>query len=145
MCARIEQKISENWRGGGGEGKYLVHVESLVSGVSLSDPEMTIDEFVKDNPSNRFTISIFFVPLFEQDKDPHNAKWVLPDNVLGDLYMLPGGTVNLYIVNKQQFSEVERYCVSTDTVISEHPDIRYEFPSVSIPFENGCMYWTDVE
>ena len=127
VCSKIEERIRSNIHPT--KGKVLVHVEAMVQGHALDDPDMTVSDFVDTNPSNRFSIYIFSA----SDKLLAGKLEVL----LSGLESLPGGTIYIYNTSESAIAEMQKYCKETDTPVSEHIELKDDCVYTEIPFAHG--------
>lgn len=129
VCSKIEERIRNNIHPT--EGKTLVHVEAMVQGHTLDDPDMTVSDLVDTNPSNRFSIYIFSA----SDKLLTGKL----EDLLSGLESLPGGTIYIYSMSESAVAEMQKYCKETNTPVSEHVELKDDCVYVEIPFAHGMI------
>ena len=127
VCSKIEERIRSNIHPT--KGEVLVHVEAMVQGHALDDPDMTVSDFVDTNPSNRFSIYIFSA----SDKLLTGKL----EDLLSGLESLPGGTIYIYSMSESAVAEMQKYCKETGTPVSEHIELKDDCVYVEIPFAHG--------
>lgn len=127
VCSKIEEQVYSNIHAA--NGKLFVHVEVMVPGHGLNDPDMTVSDFVSVNPDNRFSLYIFSAST---ERLAGNLQ-----NILSSLENLPGGTIYIYSTPESTVAEMQKYCKETGTPVSEHIKLKDDCVYVEIPFAHG--------
>lgn len=136
LCDRISEKISQNL--GKLENDYYIFTEAMFAGSLVTDPEILLEEYVKREPENKFTVYLCM------DKNGASAENIVSASV----DMMNGisgisGSVSVYLGDAKLLVDIQEYVTSHDTTYAEFDDMTGEARIGSVPFENGSFCLTE--
>ncbi len=136
LCDRISDKISLNL--GSLETDYYVYTETMLDGTAVTDAMVTLEDFMKEGPGNRFTVYLF---MNREGAAVQNIVSAF-GNILNDLTEM-SGTVCLYLADEEMLAGVQEYVTSHDNTHSEFDEMTEEAYIGSVSFENGRISLTE--
>lgn len=136
LCDRISEKISQNL--GKLENDYYIFTEAMFSESLVADPEILLEEYVKKEPGNEFTIYLCM------DKNGASVENI----VAASVDMMNGisgisGSVSIYLLDTELLADIQEYVTSHDTTYAEFDDMTDEARVGCVPFENGGFCLTE--
>lgn len=136
LCDRISEKVSMNL--GMLETEYFVFTEAMLDGTAVTDPEVTLKEYMKEGPGNRFTIYL----CIDKERAAIGNIVSAIGNMLNDLTEM-SGTLCLYLGNQGMLSDIQEYVTSHDNTYSEFDEMTEDAYIGSVRFENGNLSLTE--
>lgn len=136
LCERISSKISENLREL--SCNYYVFTEEILGYSMSTDPNISLENFMKENYGSEFVISLC---LDKKDADIANI-------VSASVNMLNGisgmkGTVCIYLTETDVLTEIQEYVTTHDKVYGEFQDITEDAYIGHVDFENSGFVLTE--
>ena len=118
-------------------GSYYVFVEAMFEPVMLSNPGITLKEFMEETPKNKFTINVNYAP------DTTNSEEVYAGllNILNDMEGI-SGKIHLYIMEESNIASVQEYMETHDQCYDEYEGMVESYSVGLIDFENGTITTT---
>lgn len=133
VCASISERITLNLSGL--PCTYYVHTD-IMSGDSLCpDPDISVEQFVKDwEPGNRYYVYLYL------PEDPADASAVYDciSRCFSGLEMLKGN-ISIYRCNDQVLSSVQDYVESNTGIYSDYAELTNPYLCGQFGFENGVI------
>lgn len=129
LCDRITEKIMLNLRNL--DCKYFVYTETTLPETLSENPNITLSDYVNENPGNRFVIYLY---LYKEDLDKEKLE-------TSQIHMLEGlsemqGYVSLYLCDSEKIEKVQEY-------VSSHADTYTEFDEMTETDYLGSIDITD--
>lgn len=138
LCSRISDKISQNM--GMLNCNYYILTEAQISGTVVTDPEVTLDDYLKESPKNVFTVYVFL------DEENANAQNIVSafSNLLSGLPSLRG-TMTLYLVDPELLGNIQEYLNTHDNTYAEFDDMTEDAYIGYVDFGDGVISLTETE
>ena len=114
IALTISDRISQNLDGV--QGLYLVYSELMVDQLTEASPDMSIEEFAGQNPSNKVTVNIFLAPEEIGASELYQKISKSLEGVSGI-----SGILRLYIIDEEQLGKIEEY---TSTHVKLYGDFK---------------------
>lgn len=136
LCDRISDRISENIAAL--KTEYYVFTEAMFGGTSITNPNVSFDEYMEDGPGNEFTVHLC---LGSDGADAQNITESFADMLNGFPEIC--GVVCIYLTDDPMMSEIREYTVSHDATYSDFEDMTESVYLGAVEFENGSFYMTE--
>lgn len=132
VCAAVAEKVSGNIDGI--EGYYYASVRALGQQPVCNDPKISVEDYVKLDPDNRFRIEIYIVP---EGMTPVSAYRYISRALEG---LTLKATVKLIVVNNEQMDIIQSALEDPDARNSiDFMRLMDETRCLDISFENGTV------
>lgn len=107
LCDKLADKAAANLDNL--PGYYYIHTVVSLSPYFLDDPDISLEDFMKESPKNTFTFHVHYVPDNTDSEQFYNT---LTDMFKG--MELINGKVHLYIADEAQLKDVQEYVENHD-------------------------------
>ena len=138
LCRNLAERVA--WNLNSLSGLYYIYIEVLHEPVMLDKPGITLEEFMKETPKNKFTINVCYVP------EETNAEEVYSGitNILQGMESI-SGKICLYVMDETNMSWVQEYMETHDQCYDEFEDMVESYFTGLIDFEKGKITTTKEE
>lgn len=137
LCERISEKISQNL--GALENDYYVFTEAMLGDTLLTDPMVTVEEYLKDGP-NKFTVYL----CMNQEKASARNIAESTGKMMDGISEI-SGSVSFYLTDTEQMKSIQEYVTSHDDTYGDFDEMVAEAYIGSVKFENGNFYLSEDE
>ena len=135
LCS-TSRKIEDNIEGL--DGKYYVHIVPLVYDTKIDDPDADIEELVDNNPSNSYTVYLFYSP----DDEITRSDYRYISHMFDGLECM-SGKVALYEVDYRTLNKAADYIESNKELYHEFRKMTDDYRLGYIDFEDGELDITE--
>ena len=130
LCNRMSEIISKNL--GTLEMDYYVFTDALLEDTVLTDPEISVSEYMEENPGNKFMVYLFIEP----------QKGSVSNIMESLLHMMDGittvsGTVFFYLADANLLEDIQEYVSSQDDLYTDFDRMTEDAYIGSVKFEKG--------
>lgn len=122
------------------EGTYYIYIELMFEPDMLSKPGITLKEFMRETPNNRFTINVNYAP----DGTNPEAVYAGLSNILNEMESITG-KIHLYLMDESNIAHVQEYMETHDRCYDEFEDWAELYSAGIIDFEDGKIVTTKEE
>ncbi len=138
LCERLSDKIARNLNEL--PGIFYIFCEPMVEVTVLKDVNITIEEYMKISPKNRFVIYLNYSPENALSGDVYSAL----SNLLKDVEGV-SGQVQLYIMEEEMLKDVQDYVENHDALYDDYEDMVEQYLAGILEVENGKLTATKDE
>lgn len=137
LCDRLAKQMSKNI--GALENDYYIFVEAMLGDSVLTDPEVTLEDYLADAPGNRFVVNLCIEPIEDSAKAIASELFHLLDGIQGI-----NGSMKIYLTDVELMEKVQEYVKSHDNTYHDFDEMTQEALIGSVPFENGTFSLTEI-
>ena len=136
LCSRISDKISQNLKTL--KDDYYVFTEAMLEDTLLTDPTISIEEYLKEETSNIFTIYLCI------DQNGSSAQNIVTsvNNMLNGLPEF-SGSVEIFLTDTNLLARIKEYVESNSDTYFEFDEMTEDTYIGTISFENGHVALTE--
>ena len=136
LCSRISEKISRNL--GTLETDYYVFTEAMLDETVITDPEVSLADYMAEGPGNRFTV---YFCIDKNGADAGNIA-LAAAGMFKDLPQM-SGSLCIYLAEPELLADIQDYVESHDDTYTEFDEMTDEAYIGSESFENGGLSLTE--
>lgn len=136
LCGRISDKVGRNL--GKLKTDYYVFTEAMLTGIMITDPDVTLEEYRKEAPGNLFTI---YLCINKREADAQNIIDSL-NNLFSGISGI-SGSLCLYLADDDMMTAIQDYVTSHDTTYSDFDNMTEKEYLGSVDFADGNFYLSE--
>ena len=120
------------------ETDYYVFTEAMLDGTVITDPEVSLADYMAEGPGNRFTV---YLCMDKNGADTGNIT-AAAAKMLEGLPQL-SGSLCIYLAEPELLADIQDYVESHDNTYTEFDEMTDEAYIGSVGFENGSLSLTE--
>lgn len=132
VCHNLADKVAQNLDAL--KGIYYIFAEVMVEPTMLDNIKITLEEFMKITPKNKFAITINYCP---EDTNAEEVGSVLNETLKG--LECISGKIYLYVMDELMLSKVQNYMETHDRCYDEYRKMVDKYSAGILDFEKGII------
>lgn len=136
LCLKLSDTIAKNLDGL--KGFYYLFTEPMVENSLLTDPNLTIDEYMQKWPNSEFTIYLNYCPDNEGNTVDMDALYNELIHAFDGLESM-SGCICLYLVDEDTMADMQEYRQTHDKCYSDYDERAERYYVGKIEFEKGRL------
>ena len=138
ICYNTADLIEQNLNGL--RGSYFISIIPIAKNTILSNPQASMEDFVKANDKNRFSVYFFYCPDEQVDKETYASVCEMFKGL-----ECMSGNIPMYVVEEKLLNQVEDYAGENRAFFNDFKLMTKPFHKGYIPFENGKVTMSEAE
>lgn len=136
LCGRISEKLSRNIASL--QDEYYIYTQAMLDETLLTDPMISLEEYLQDSPGEEFTIHLFIVM---RENSPGEIAAALI-NLMDGVQNL-NGSVCIYLAESESLQKAKEYIESHVRLYQEFIDLTDKDYIGSVEVNNSSFVLTE--